>query len=607
MKKWLTVSLAALLFWANCKQNEPKTSPTATKNDPQLAALFEAYYDENAQLFPILATVNGDNRFNDRLPNNQTQAFRDSLGRFYRKFQQKIATFDRAKLSPDDQTSYDIFTYEMGMALEGLTFPIWQVPTTQFEGLHLTLGQFGSGEGAQPFKTVKDYENWLARCASFPVWADSAIANYRLGMASGWTLPKACAVKMVPQCRDLSQKNVAKNLFYGPIKRLPDSFSKEDKARLTAAYSEMIAQKLAPAFGRLADFLEKEYVPKARTTSGVGAMPAFAGYPGGDKYYDWCIRSWTTVKGRTPDQIFETGKSEVARLRTEMERVKESTGFKGDLAAFFEFLKTDKQFMPFKNAGEVLDSFNRIYKIIQPNVDKMFTLKPKCGFEIRRTEAFREASASAEYNQGTPDGSRPGIFYVPVPDAAHFSTTSGMESLFLHEAIPGHHFQVMLQMEDAGLPKFRRFSWYGAYGEGWALYTESLGKELGLYTNPYQYMGALGDEIHRAIRLVVDVGMHAKGWTREEAIKYSLENEAMTEAGAIAEIERYMANPAQALSYKTGSMHIRELRAKYEKELGAKFKLSDFHDEILRGGCLPLDVLDKKMARWAAEMQRVKG
>lgn len=601
MKKWLPAAFAALVFWTACQQNEPQKVAAPAKNDAQLAALFEAFYDENAQFFPLGATINGDNRFNDRLPNDGTKAFRDSLGRFYKKFQQKIGAFDREKLSPDDQTSVDMFNYELAISLEKLDYPIWQIPATQFEGMHLTLGQFGSGEGGQPFKTMKDYENWLARCSNFPAWADTAIANYRLGMASGWTMPKACAVKMVPQCRDLSEKNVAKNLFYGPIKKLPDSFSKEEKARLTAAFSEMISQKLAPAFGRLADFLEKEYVPKARTTSGVGAMP------GGDKYYDWCIRYWTTVKGRTPDQIFETGKTEVARIRAEMERVKESTGFKGDLAAFFDFLKTDKQFMPFKNADEVLDSFNRIYKIIQPNVDKMFQLKPKSAFEIRRTEAFREASASAEYIQGTPDGSRPGIFYCPVPDATKFSTTSGMESLFLHEAIPGHHFQVMLQMEDESLPKFRRFSWYGAYGEGWALYTESLGKELGLYTNPYQYMGALGDEIHRAIRLLVDVGIHSKGMTREEAIKYSLENEAMTEAGTIAEIERYMANPAQALSYKTGSMHLRRMRAGFEKDLGDKFKISEFHDEILRGGCLPLEVLDKKMARWAAEKKRAKG
>ncbi len=600
MRTWLFVLAAAPLFWLGCQQNQP-TPAAPLGNDPKLAALFEEYYDENAQLFPMTATVNGDNRFNDRLPNDGTRAFRDSLGRFYRKFQKRIGAFDRSKLSADDQTSLDVFNYELAISLEKLDFPYWQIPATQFEGLHLTMGQFGSGTGAQPFKTVKDYDNWLSRCAQFPAWADTAIANLRLGTASGWSMPRACAVKMAPQCRDLARRDVAKSVFFGPVSRFPEGFSNEEKARLTAAFSEAISQKLAPAYARLADFLEKEYIPKARTTSGVGAMP------GGDKFYDWCVRYWTTLKNPSPDQIFETGKTEVARIRAEMEKVREQTGFKGDLPAFFEFLRKDKQFTPFKTADEVLDSFRHIQRIIMPNVDKIFGQKPKSPFEIRRTEAFREASASAEYNQGTPDGSRPGIFYVPVPDARKFSTTSGMESLFLHEAIPGHHFQVMLQMEDEGLPKFRRFSWYGAYGEGWALYTESLGKELGLYTNPYQYMGALGDEMHRAIRFVVDVGMHAKGWTREQAIAYSIENEPISVEGAVAEIERYMANPAQALSYKTGALHLRELRARYSSELGERFRLSDFHDEILRGGCLPLDVLDKKMDRWAEERKKVKG
>jgi uncharacterized protein (DUF885 family) len=416
-------------------------------------------------------------------------------------------------------------------------------------------------------------------------------------------LPRACVVKTIPQMRDLSQKNVKKSLFYAPIgsKKEFSTFTKTDQTRLAADFENMISAKLSPAFLRIADFLETEYLPKSRTTSGVSAMP------NGDKYYDWCIRYWTTLTGRTPDIIFETGKTEVTRLRAEMERVKVSTGFKGDLAAFFEFLKTDKQFFPFKTSQNVIDSFQNIYKILEPNVNKMFSLKPKSKFEIRRTEAFREASSSAEYNQGSADGTRPGIFYVPVPDATKFSTTSGMESLFLHEAIPGHHFQVMLQMEDEFLPKFRRFSWYGAYGEGWALYTESLGKELGLYSNPYQYMGALGDEIHRAIRLVVDVGLHTKGWTREEAIKYSLENEPLSEDGVVSEIERYMVIPGQALSYKTGSMHLRKLREKYATELGQRFRLTDFHDEILRGGCLPLDVLDVKMEDWATKKRLVKG
>ena len=287
-----------------------------------------------------------------------------------------------------------------------------------------------------------------------------------------------------------------------------------------------------------------------------------------------------------------------------MDSVKNAVGFKGDLKSFFEFMKTDKRFMPYKTPQDVLNAFHAIHKTMEPNLDKMFGRTPKTPFEIRQTEAFRAASASAEYNQGSPDGSRPGIFYVPILDATTFNTTSGMESLFLHEAIPGHHYQISLQQENEKLPKFRRFIFYSAYGEGWALYCESLGKELGLYTDPYQYMGALGDEIHRAIRLVVDVAIHTKGWTREQAIKYMMDNEAISEQGATAEIERYMAIPAQALSYKIGAIKIAELRNKYSQQLGNDFKLSTFHDEFLKDGCMPLDVVEKKMDAWAARQKK---
>jgi len=254
--------------------------------------------------------------------------------------------------------------------------------------------------------------------------------------------------------------------------------------------------------------------------------------------------------------------------------------------------------MPYKTPQEVLAAFEAIHQRMQPNLVKMFNHTPRTPFEIRQTEAFRAASASAEYNQGSPDGKRPGIFYVPILDATRFNTTSGMESLFLHEAIPGHHYQISLQQEDTLLPAFRRFGGNNAYAEGWALYCESLGKELGLYTDPYQYMGALGDEMHRAVRLVVDVAIHTKGMTREEAIRYMMDNEAISEDGATAEIERYMAIPGQALGYKIGALKIRELRNKYQQELGEKFRLADFHDEILKDGAMPLDVLEKKMDAW---------
>jgi uncharacterized protein (DUF885 family) len=313
-------------------------------------------------------------------------------------------------------------------------------------------------------------------------------------------------------------------------------------------------------------------------------------------YYQDLIRLWTTTE-LSPDSIFRLGESEVARIRGEMDRVRQQMNFKGDLKAFFDYVNTDQRFMPFKTDEEVINAFRAIESKIQPKLATLFNMKPKTPFEIRQTEEFREMSAAAEYNQGAPDGSRPGIFYVPVIDPEDFNI-AGMETLFLHEAIPGHHYQISLQAENEELPRFRRTLYYGAYGEGWALYTESLGRELGLYTDPIQYFGHLGDEMHRAVRLVVDVGLHTKGWTREQAIKYMRDNEPISEQGAVAEIERYMAIPAQALSYKIGQLKIRELRRMAEDELGEKFNVTGFHDEVLKNGNLPLELLEARIVEW---------
>lgn len=572
--------------------------PSVPSASPKLAELFERYWEQQSRLDPMAATSQGDNRFNDQLPNDQTEEFRQGLERFYEGSLKELEAFDRSKLSDDDRVSYDIFAYEMKQRIAGLKINAWMLPTNQFSGLPLTLGQYGSGEGSQPFKTVKDYDDWLGRVHGFALWTDSAIDNFRKGMKAGVVLPKILVKRMVPQLRakDIVVVDPTKSLFWGPIRHMPSSFSATDKERLTAAYKKAITTDVVPSYRKLGDFLENEYLPKATTKSGITALP------GGAEMYAYAVPFWTTTS-KTPEEIHAIGISEVARLRAEMERVKTETGFEGDLKAFFDHLNGDKKFMPYRTATEVLDAFRAIQAKIDPNLTKIFGRKPTTPFEIRETEAFRAASASAEYMQGSPDGTRPGIFYVPIVDAAKFNTTSGMESLFLHEAIPGHHYQVSLQQESKGLPKFRRFAWYGAMGEGWALYTESLGKELGLYTDPYQYMGALGDEAHRAIRLVVDTGIHTGKLTREEAIDYMVANEAISTDGATKEIERYMAAPGQALSYKIGALKIQELRAKYEKALGARFSLAAFHDELLKDGVMPLAVLQTKMDAWASRQK----
>ena len=600
MKSFLIICIAAAtlsMVSCNQKNNSNKAESdidTATNKD--LNTLLEKYWEENARLFPLQATANGDDRYNDQLPNDQTAAFRDTLRNYYQTYLDEIKKLDRSQLDANNKISYDIFVYEMNSQLDGLKLNTWMMPFNQFWGLPLILGQLGSGSSMQPFKTVKDYDNWLSRLKGFTPWTDSAIGNFRLGMNSGVVLPKSLVVKMIPQMESMIVKDPTKSLFYTPVTNFPKDFSESDKERITTAYKDVILSDVVPSFKKLRDFLMNDYLPKARTTSGISSIP------GGKETYNYLVKFWTTTN-KTPEQIYQTGLAEVDRITALMDSVKNAVGFKGDLKAFFHYLKTDKKFTPYTTPQQVLDAFEAIHKKMEPYLKTMYKHVPKTPFEIRQTEAFRAASASAEYNPGSPDGSRPGIFYVPILEATKFNITSGMESLFLHEAIPGHHYQISLQQEDTLLPKFRRFTWYGAYGEGYALYCESLGKELGLYTDPYQYMGALGDEMHRAVRLVVDVAIHTKNMTREEAIQYMMSKEQISEEGATAEIERYMAIPGQALSYKVGQLKISELRSKYEKELGNKFILADFHDELLKDGGMPLQILESKMDTWAASFK----
>ncbi len=589
MNKFFFIIALFSLSIFGCK-NEPK-------ENAQLKTLFEQYYEERLQFFPLEATSQGDNRFNDKLPIDISESFRKSLLGFYTRYVNELDKIEIKNLSEDELIQFNTLRFSVNTEIEGLSFPTHLIPFNQFTGLPLTFAQLGSGEASQPFKTTQDYDNWLKRIDQFVVWADTAVINFNKGIASDFVLPKSLVVKMIPQMHDLAAPKASENLFFGPIKKLPASFTAEQKALYTQKYTDAIENKIRPTFKKLEGYLSTTYLKASRPSSGLGAFKI------GKKYYDYLTYYWTTSL-KTPDEIFQTGLSEVSRIQKEMLKVKDQVGFKGDLPAFFESVKSDPKLMPYKNADEVLAAFRAIQAKIEPNLKKMFNNTPKTKFEIRRTEAFREASASAEYMQGSADGSRPGVFYVPIPEATKFNLTSGMESLFLHEAIPGHHYQVSLQQENLNIPKFMRFGWYGAYGEGWALYTESLGKELGLYTDPYQYLGSLGDEMHRAIRLVVDVGIHIKGWSREEALNYMLQNEAISKDGAIAEIERYMAIPGQALSYKIGSLKIRELRAKYSAALGEKFILSDFHDQVLKNGCLPLSVLEETLDAWANKLSK---
>jgi uncharacterized protein (DUF885 family) len=563
---------------------------TTTAKNTDFNILLEQYHDETLKFNPFNATSIGDTRYNHVLPIEFTDSYRAQLANFYRTYQSRLGAFKRENLNDNDKLSYDILHWRLGVSLQGLQHKDNRFPFSQFTGTPLQLAQYGSGTVVQPFKTSQDYENWIQRAGAFPIWVDSAITYFRKGIAERWVLPRAVVEKMIPQMERFITSDATQSVFYGPVNLFPATFTTDEKTRYTNSFVHLINNAIVPSYRRLADFLRNEYLPASRSSSGIGALP------GGSEWYLYLTKLHTTTD-QTPDQIYNTGLSEVKRIQAEMENVKNSVGFTGTLPDFFTYMRTDPQFFPYKTAEEVLDAYRAIEQRIEPHLQKMFLQTPKTSFEVRQTEEFRAASAAAQYNAGLADGSRPGIFYLPILDPTKMKVR---ESLFIHEAIPGHHYQVMLQRENEALPSFRRYSGFTAYSEGWGLYSESLGKELGLYTDPYQYMNALGDEIHRAIRLVVDPGLHSKGWTREQAIKYMMDNSAIAETTAVPEIERYMVIPGQALSYKTGSMHIQMLRDKYTKQLGVNFDLAAFHHEILKDGPMPLELLERKMDAWAA-------
>ncbi len=591
---WSLVIAVNLLAWRfphlQAQDDARSTLPLHTP-----AKIFADYYEERLKLYPMEATYAGDSRYNDQLPNDLTAEFRAREKSFFQRYLITTRRLDRAKLSAEDQLSCDILQWECERQLEQLDFSMHLLPINQFVSRHLEIGQWAGGTAAQPFNTLRDYENWLKRLNAFTEWCHTAVENMRSGMKTGYVLPRVITEKTIPQMTAMTKLPVEEHLYYSPIKQIPATFSDADRARLTEAYASIIEKKIVPAFRELEKFLKEEYLPASRESSGI------SGIPRGAEYYRAMIKNFTTTD-LAAEEIHQLGLREVARLLTEMNKVREQVGFAGDLKAFFAQLRTRKELMPFTRPPQVITHFQDLRLKVQPSVERLFSLTPRTPLEIRRTEAFREASASAEWNYGSLDGARPGIFYVPIPDVRSYNVLRD-EALFLHEAIPGHHFQFSLQRENDHLPMFRRVIDYAAFGEGWGLYCESLGKELGLYQDPYQYFGMLSMEMHRAVRLVVDTGLHAKNWTREQAIQYSLDHEAAAEDQIIPEIERYMVYPGQALAYKIGQLKILELRARAEKALGDRFDIRQFHARLLESGCMPLKLLEQKIDRWIKDQK----
>ena len=589
-KIFLTGFITLLLI--GCKNEVSTTEEKETASITPFGEMLDNYYEEGLQLNPLNATMAGDNRYNDQFPDVLSSDYKAKIKEYYESYKTQLSNYPDESLSDTEKLSKAVLQWDCDVNLEFLSYKKDLMPIDQMWSPHLMFGQLASGASAQPFKTVEDYRNWQKRVDKYLVWLSSAEKNMKQGITEGYTLPKSLIKKVVPQMESLAKPDVTSHLFYTPVTNFPEGISEEDQKAITADYTAMIQDKIIPAYTKMADFMKNEYMEAGRESSG------FSDLPNGADYYDFAIKYYTTTT-MSADEIHNLGLSEVARIRSEMEKIKDQVGFKGDLKAFFDDVRSNKALMPFSTPEEIIANFNKMHATMKPKVDELFSLQPKTPFEVRRTETFREKSASAEYNPGSLDGTRPGIFYTPIPDASKYNVYSD-ESLFLHEAIPGHHFQISLTQESTELPQFRKTLWYSAYGEGWALYTESLGSELGLYTDPYQLFGMLGAEMHRAVRLVVDTGIHTKGWSREKAIAYCLDNEAESEAGITSEIERYMANPGQALSYKIGQLKIRELRAKATEALGDQFDIREFHKEVLETGCIPLALLETKINTWIA-------
>jgi uncharacterized protein (DUF885 family) len=564
--------------------------PPATPE--KLNQLYAEYWEENLQANPMRATQIGDNRFNDRYGAVTSAERRATSKSIAEKYLARTAEFDPASLPAEDRISYDLLRYNLQQSLDALKFPSHLTPINQIFGAHLSFAQLGSGRAAQPFRTVKDYDNWLARAASFPAVIDDWIADMREGIKAGVVLPKALVLPMLPQLEALANDDLDKNVYFSPVRKFPAGVNEEDQKRLTAAYTKLVRETMAPAHRKLLAFVRDTYLPASRATVGLSALP------GGQAWYAFQAKSSTTT-ALTPEAIHTIGLNEVTRIRALFETAKARTGFKGTLKEFMAHLNTAPE-LRFKTREEIQAAYESLRPRVEARVPAFFGRVPKSPFEIRPVEAFREvAAAPAQYSSGTADGSRPGIFYYNAyqPETrTRFTTTA----FFVHEAIPGHHFETSLRTEHASLPAFRRFSGSGAYSEGWGLYSEMLAEEMGLYDDPWQYVGRLSAEIWRAVRLVVDTGLHAKGWTREQAIAYFLENVPQGELVATQEVERYIGAPGQALSYKIGEIKIRELRTRAEKALGKKFDIREFHDEILTHGSVPLSVLEAAVNRWVA-------
>ena len=591
----LLLSCAALLSpFAAQAQAQTAATETAATESQKLSALFAADDEASLQRNPLSAMFRGDMRYADRFGDFISDAYYANERKAAETNLEALKSIERDRLNTTDKIAYDVFKQNQTDALKGFSKEIMDLtvvrPLNHFFGFHTFYPTFASGQGAAPFKTVQDYDNNLKRHKEFIILMDRSIGRFRQGMATGVFETKMTITNVVDQLNTQLAQKTEESPYYGPVLKFPEGFSDADKARLTSEYRDMVENGLYPANARLRDFLRDSYLPLAREQVGLSAMKGGAGL------YQYLIEQTTTLPLKA-DDIHNLGLSEVARITSGMEAIRKEVGFKGTLPEFFEHLRSDPKFKPASREA-LTQGYYDIGKKVDATISAQFKYLPKAPLEIKPYEEFREKyEAGGSYQQGTPDGSRPGTFYFNAYDLPS-RTTPGMTTLYLHEGAPGHHFQISIAQENEKLPAFMRFGGNTAYVEGWALYAETLGYDMGLFKDPYQRFGTLSDEMLRAMRLVVDTGLHSKGWTREQAIDYMLANSDMGKTDATAEVERYIAIPTQALAYKIGALTIMRLRDKAKTQLGKKFDVREFHNQVLNTGALPLTVLEKKIDDW---------
>jgi uncharacterized protein (DUF885 family) len=567
------------------------------RNHYRLHELAEKYYNKTLELDPIAGTENtGDARYEDKLAITIAPAYLKKSLHLWQTTLKKLSRIDKNQLSSEDATTYAVLERELQLKIETDNFPSELLPINQYGGTLINVVQFGTGQDIQPLKTVTQYKHYLKRLERLSDWIDQAIINMRLGIKTGVVQHKALIEQALPAIKPLTLEPIENNPFYLSIKNMPSSFTAKEKQQVTNAYKKSIESRLIPAANKLYAFLVNEYLPHARPSAGIDALP------NGSDWYKFAVKYHTNTN-MTPDEIHLLGLREVERIHAEIEKIKAIYKFKGSLKEFLEWQDNAAENKPFKTSQEILDTYANLNNKIAAKLPTLFGRIPKVGLEIKEEPELTRATASDHYSPPTADGSRPGIYYAVIVDPLQYNKTH-MTSLFLHEGQPGHHYQIALQQE-FNLPKFRQFGWITAFGEGWALYAETLGHELGLYEDPNAYLGHLKLELVRAVRLVTDTGLHAKGWTREKTIQYMIDIEGRSEESARRATERYMAWPAQALAYKIGALKIQELRTRASQQLGTQFSLRDFHDLVLSEGVLPLNILEKKVDDWIASQKNL--